>query len=94
MLPKMEIRSAVDVVVYEDGACRPASKLEVEAYARIAELESALHTINVLNDSPSRYSPEVESVIDRVLGADKARRARPDRIPTAAEVRGILKTKR
>ena len=34
---------------------------------RIAELEAALRKINALIDSPARFNPEVQAVLDSVI---------------------------
>lgn len=45
--------------------CRPY-QLPVDR-ARIAELEAALRKINALIDSPARFNPEVQAVLDAVI---------------------------
>lgn len=47
-------------------ACTRA-RVMPSAEARIAELEAALHKINALIDSPARFNPEVQAVLDSVI---------------------------
>ena len=41
--------------------------IQHEAAARIEELEAALHKINALIDSPSRFNADVQAVLDGVI---------------------------
>jgi len=44
-----------------------AADLLRERWRHIYELEQALHKINALIDSPARFNPEVQAVLDSVI---------------------------